>query len=1259
MLATTSLAWMLLFFFQIVVSLFLFYTYYVERDKRKLIFGIGFLISSFTHIYQATSLKSLAENMLILHNIYFWSVFPLLFAIGSAVHESLFPFKLNRRIDILYFLSLALSFLIIVFLPFPAEEVYVYVASIFAFELIFVTSYLILKHRRQTDIFFLLSVILLGIGGMSLSRGSDQYFSLLSLFIGLLFIGFAFHTSKDEFESTSGISQYFTIKKQLNKTKKALSETEEKYRHIAESSTDLISLISFSLNPTYTYISPSHKQSMGYKKEDMLGKNALSFVHPEDRKKLVSILKKYIFYKTKTLAKESRGKLEETIEFRVIDKQGKWHYLESKANAAGNQILLISRDITKRKETEQELLKTKAFLEASINQSSAGMLIADAPDVKIRYANPAALGIRGDNAENLTQISVEKHVKQWQTYYPDGTPYKPENLPLSRAILKGEIVRDEEVIIRNKNGIDRYVLANAAPVRNEQSEIIAGVVVFSDISELKESQKRENKHQRDLIKLKKNALEMLNLPTIDELYDYIGKTLNTIIEDAVVIIGDFNEKQNKVTVKNLFGLGHKRLEHLLSILKINPIGKTYPLREDIRQIYKDQKIVEIKDGLSKLSKNEYSSFVIKRVERFLNLKKVYTIGLRQEHQLFAWIHIFKFNEPMLKKKELVDAFLSQSSLILQRKFFEEKNNNLANIVTQSDDAIIQTNLSFEIIYINPKAEGLFGYQIDEVIGKTPEIFNAEKTAPEIQNQIYQTVSQGKTYSGEYLNKRKNGNTFWCQMKISPLTDNHGTVYGYMSSSRDITERKKAEEEQRKLHEKSLFLSKTANELQRFSFEEDIFDYIGSKIKELAGNCLIVLSSLDEKTDEFKIKKSFGSPKVMDRINQFIGVDFSSFSSLSGSDFVEHYLYADNIKQLTVEDFKEMVVPTLPKGSFVFAKRVFNIDEIYIMGLKEDEVVHGSVTIIAYKDSVVENTDVIETFLNQAAVALQRNRAMKNLSEMNKDLEGKVKERTLEIHRLLKQKDEFVNQLGHDLKNPLGPLVNLLPLVEKHVEQPKYKKMLQVAQRNVNYMKNLVQKTLELARLNSPNTTLTMKPINLKKQIDDIIERNDLMFNEKHITVSSKISSQITVYADQLRLEELFNNLLNNAVKYNKEYGKIEIDAFEKDHIITISIADDGIGMTSDQLNHIFDEFYKADESRHDFDSSGLGMPICKRIAEKHGGTIWAESDGLGKGSTFYFTLNANPQKTSTLETEEKQIKASEEKSNESVSEKIDQLLANK
>jgi len=252
--------------------------------------------------------------------------------------------------------------------------------------------------------------------------------------------------------------------------------------------------------------------------------------------------------------------------------------------------------------------------------------------------------------------------------------------------------------------------------------------------------------------------------------------------------------------------------------------------------------------------------------------------------------------------------------------------------------------------------------------------------------------------------------------------------------------------------------------------------------------------------------------------------------------------------------------------------------------------------------------------------LKLKNAHKDLQELNETLEQKVKDRTERIQQLLKQKDAFINQLGHDLKNPLGPLLNLLPILDKHTANPKDKEILQVIQRNVVYMRDLVQKTIELAKLNSPDTEFSIEETNLFEEANGAIEKNILLFSEKNIEIINNISENIGVLADKLRLEELFDNLLSNASKYNLETGNIVLDAHEDRGIVTVSVKDSGIGMTKKQISAIFEEFYKADSSRHDFESSGLGMSICKRIVEKHGGNIWVESPGLNKGSTFYFTI---------------------------------------
>lgn len=244
-----------------------------------------------------------------------------------------------------------------------------------------------------------------------------------------------------------------------------------------------------------------------------------------------------------------------------------------------------------------------------------------------------------------------------------------------------------------------------------------------------------------------------------------------------------------------------------------------------------------------------------------------------------------------------------------------------------------------------------------------------------------------------------------------------------------------------------------------------------------------------------------------------------------------------------------------------------------------------------------------------------------LTILNRDLELKVKERTAEVEKLLKQKDEFVSQLGHDLKTPLTPLNILIPIVIEQEKDPKIKELLNVISNNIQYMKNLVIKTLELAQLNSSNTNSQLQDVALSVQLNDILDMEKILNQGKNVVFENNIPLNINVKADLLEIRELFDNLISNSIKYSQENTvKITFDAKQKDDYVFVSVQDNGIGIEPNHIKHVFDEFYKVDYSRHDLQSTGLGLSICKKIIEKHGGTIWVESLGKGKGSTFYFTL---------------------------------------
>ena len=244
-----------------------------------------------------------------------------------------------------------------------------------------------------------------------------------------------------------------------------------------------------------------------------------------------------------------------------------------------------------------------------------------------------------------------------------------------------------------------------------------------------------------------------------------------------------------------------------------------------------------------------------------------------------------------------------------------------------------------------------------------------------------------------------------------------------------------------------------------------------------------------------------------------------------------------------------------------------------------------------------------------------------LHEVNLHLEQKVDERTAEVEELLKHKDEFISQLGHDIKTPLTPLTSLLPIVGKKQTDPKSKELLEICIRNVSYIKNLVVSTLQLARVTSEDTIFDKKEINLFDITSCVLSDNQTTIKDNEIEIENRIDEKTIVLADDLRLREVLSNLIINAIKFMENGGTLTLFSEENDDgFVTVSIKDTGIGLNDEAKSNLFKEFYKADKSRHELDSSGLGLAICKRIVEKHGGTIWAKSPGVGKGTTFYFTI---------------------------------------
>ena len=186
---------------------------------------------------------------------------------------------------------------------------------------------------------------------------------------------------------------------------KELREREVKYRLIAENTSDLICVTSFNLKATYIYVNHSYKKILGYEPEELIGKSSLDFIHPDDKRKLLPLLKEYFSYKVKDLFKLKEKYAFKVIELRFRHKAGDWRYLQTTANFIGNDLLFISKDITERMQIEEALRENEEKYRLIIENQTD---LIDQVDLEgtIQFASPSYCRMFGKTEEELLGTSA-------------------------------------------------------------------------------------------------------------------------------------------------------------------------------------------------------------------------------------------------------------------------------------------------------------------------------------------------------------------------------------------------------------------------------------------------------------------------------------------------------------------------------------------------------------------------------------------------------------------------------------------------------------------------------------------------------------------------------------------------------------------------------------------------------------------------------------------------------------------------------------
>ncbi|MEJ2882324.1 ATP-binding protein [Pedobacter sp. GR22-6] len=216
-----------------------------------------------------------------------------------------------------------------------------------------------------------------------------------------------------------------------------------------------------------------------------------------------------------------------------------------------------------------------------------------------------------------------------------------------------------------------------------------------------------------------------------------------------------------------------------------------------------------------------------------------------------------------------------------------------------------------------------------------------------------------------------------------------------------------------------------------------------------------------------------------------------------------------------------------------------------------------------------------------------------------------------------RKDEFLSIASHELKTPLTGIKAFNQLMKRDANPERLASYIDKSSENIHRLEKLINDLLDVTKINAGKLSYDLKPFDFSEMLKDSIDSVQLTTSTHQISLEQP--GQLSIVGDRMRLEQVINNFVSNAIKYSPNGKQVLVKSHVAGDGLIVSVKDFGIGIQEQHIQRLFDRYYRIDNSEMRFEGLGLGLFISSEILKRHMGTFWIESDP-GKGSTFYFRL---------------------------------------
>ena len=512
-----------------------------------------------------------------------------------------------------------------------------------------------------------------------------------------------------------------------------------------------------------------------------------------------------------------------------------------------------------------------------------------------------------------------------------------------------------------------------------------------------------------------------------------------------------------------------------------------------------------------------------------------------------------------------------------------------------------TNPQGLITYANKKFCEISGYSVEELLGQDHRIINSGYHSKELIRNLWKTIARGQVWKGELRNRTKEGSIYWVDTTIVPFLDANKKPYQYVAVRHDISVRKRAE--------------------QRLSMEQAVarsFTERTSTITEASEKILKALS--------LPIEASFSELYLVNASENCLECEATwsdpdeAFEALQKDSRTQRFFYGQGLTGSVWQNQHAIIKSHVPDDPFF--KRVADASPAKLRGLLIFPItyngeVFGVINVFG-KEMFHEDEGLLASLSaigGQIGEFFMRKRMESELQIHQQKL--KYFEEKLRQGEKLMLLGMLASEIAHEVGTPLNIISGRVEMLSaKKGATETVKKDLEIINHQIERITKIIRSRLDITRRRSGRTV----EVNLKSLITSLVEFMRPQIEKNNILVQITLPEDLWVRADEDQLQQVFLNLLMNAIEAIEADGRIRIAAAERmrDRVSywDIQVHDTGPGISHEELSLVFEPFYT---SKKEFGGTGLGLSVVKEILKKHDGEISVETK-LGEGSTFHVLL---------------------------------------